>query len=182
MKDSNFIERRREHRLPFNGKIIFTDGARTLTAYSANISRGGVFVTSLEPFPLDTAGNLAFFLPNHSSSICVKAKIVHIVFDRQRCEIECGMGLRFVDLNEQQKSLLNLHILNEEANYTELKKLLSEEVPQAKEVARLTKKLPSLEGLDLLKLRYKVNRICTIFEPVPDPFAEAENSSVKQAS
>jgi Tfp pilus assembly protein PilZ len=171
MKDGNFIERRKEYRLPFNEKIIFTDGSTSMTAYAANLSRGGVFVTSLEPFPIDTNGFIAFFLPNQPTCLTVKAKVVHIVFDRQRCEVECGMGFQFQELTESQKSLLNLQILNEQSAYLELKRILSDEVPDAGELARAIKKLPTLEGHDLLHLRYKVNRICTIFEPSPDPFA-----------
>jgi Tfp pilus assembly protein PilZ len=173
MKESNFIERRKEYRLPFNQKIIFTDGKNSMTAYAANLSRGGVFVTSLEPYPIDTNGFIAFFLPGQPTCLCVKAKVVHIVFDRQRCEVECGMGFQFQELNESQKSLLNLQILNDQSAYLELKRILAESVPDAGELARARRKLPLLEGHDLLHLRYKVNRICTIFEPAPDPFASA---------
>lgn len=171
MKENNFIERRKEYRLPFNEKIIFTDGKNSLTAYAANLSRGGLFVTSLDPYPIDTSGYIAFFLPNQPTCLCVKAKVVHIVFDRQRCEIECGMGFQFQELNESQKSLLNLQILNEQSAYLELKQILAESVPDGGELQRALKKLPALVGMDLLHLRYKVNRICTIFEPAPDPFA-----------
>lgn len=171
MKDGNFIERRKEYRLPFNVKIIFTDGKNSMTAYAANLSRGGLFVTSLDPFPIDTTGFIAFFLPNQPTCLCVKAKVVHIVFDRQRCEIECGMGFQFQELNESQKSLLNLQVLNEQSAYLDLKRILAEPVPDSGDLAVALKKLPALEGRDLLHLRYKVNRICTIFEPSPDPFS-----------
>ena len=165
MPEANFVERRKEYRLPFGEKIVFTDGQSSLTAYSANISRGGVFVMSLDPCPIDTSGYLAFCLPNQTMSFCVKAKVVHIVFDRQRCEIECGMGFQFQDLNESQKSIINLFILNEQATYRELRKLLAEKQPDTELISRCLKKMPALAKYDLLKLRYKVNRICTIFEP-----------------
>ena len=166
-KNAVFVERRKEYRLPFGEKIIFTDGTMTSTAYAANISRGGVFVTSLDPFPIDTMSMLSFFLPSQDNSFCVKAKVAHLVFDRQRCEVECGMGFMFQELNESQKSILNLHILNEQATYLELKKLLAAPKPDSAEIARCIKKMPMLQKFDLLGLRYKVNRICTIFEPEP---------------
>ena len=171
MKNSNFVERRKEYRLPFEEKVIFTDGVRSMAAYCANVSRGGVFATSLDPFPIDTQGYLAFFLPGQQTSLCVKAKIVHIVFDRQRCEIECGMGIQFVDLTDSQKSIMNLHILNEQAAYLELKKILSAVRPKSGELNKWLKKIPALRKHDLLGLRYRVNRICTIFEPAADAFA-----------
>ncbi len=174
MKQAQFIERRKENRLPFNDKVIFTDGQKSVTAYAVNISRGGVFVMSLDPFPIDTQIVCAFCLPGQASSFCVKGKVAHIVFDRQRCEVENGMGLMFLELDESQKSTLNLHILNQQSAYLELKKLLLAERPAASEIARCLKKIPTLSPTsDLLSLRYRVNRICTIFEPSPIEVAEA---------
>jgi Tfp pilus assembly protein PilZ len=161
---TTFVERRKEFRLPYEEKVIFSDGEKSLTAYASNLSRGGVFVTSLEPFAIDTQGYLSFFLPSQSQSLCVRARVVHVVFDRQRCEIDCGMGIYFSDLTEAQKSILNLHLLNEQVAYIELKKLLASSNPNSADIARCLKKLPALKRHDLLWLRYKVNRICTILE------------------
>ena len=176
MAQGSFIERRKEYRLPYGEKVIFTDGRNSGTAYASNISRGGVFVTSLDPFPIDTLVSLAFFLPSQPHSFCVKGKVAHIVFDRQRCEIECGMGFQFLELNESQKSILNLHILNEQSTYMELKKLLAEPKPDSTEIARCLKNMPSLAKLDLLALRYRVNRICTILEPSPNVDDEKQSA------
>src|SRR5262245_10563472 len=107
---TKFIDRRKEYRLPFMEKILFTDGTKSVASYAANMSRGGMFVNSLEPFPIDTTGYISFLVPSHPTSICVKAKVVHIVFDRQRCEIECGMGFQFLEVNESHRSILNLHV------------------------------------------------------------------------
>ena len=168
---TKFIERRKEYRLPFSEKMIFTDGSKSTACYISNISRGGLFVNSLEPFPIDTTGYIAFMVPSHPTSLCIKAKVVHIVFDRQRCEVDCGMGFQFMEVNESHRSILNLHVLNEQSNYLELKKLLAEARPDLAAVEKFPRKMPALANLDLLGLRYKVNRICTIFEPSADPFA-----------
>lgn len=168
MKDTTqFIERRKEYRLPYHDKVIFTDLKNSFTAYGVNISRGGIFVTSLDPLPIDTPVYMAFCLPNQPKAFCVKGRVAHIVFDRQRCEIECGMGLMFMEANESQKSTMNLHILNEQSNYLELKKLLASENPNTVEIQKRLRTMPYLQKYDLLGLRYKVNRICTIFEPSP---------------
>lgn len=177
MAQDSFIERRKEYRLPYGEKVIFTDGRSSGTAYAANISRGGVFVMSLDPFPIDTMVSLSFFLPSQAHSFCVKGKVAHIVFDRQRCEIECGMGFQFLELNESQKSILNLHILNEQSTYMELKKHLSQPKPDSAEIARCLKKMPALAKLDLLALRYRVNRICTILEPSGSEIGEEKQSA-----
>ncbi len=177
-KAPEFIERRKEFRLPFREKVLFTDGTNTVTAYAANISRGGLFLMSLQPYPLDTICHFAFFLSTQPQSLCVKAKIAHIVFDRQRCEVECGMGIQFKELNESQKSLINLHILNEQQAYQDLRAILNKGTPRPVDLAPHLRKLPHLERLDLLELRYRVNRICTLFEPVRDPQADGRTEKM----
>jgi Tfp pilus assembly protein PilZ len=143
--------------------------------------RGCVFVTTLDPFPIDTIVNIAFCLPNQSTSFCVKGQVAHLVFDRQRCEIECGIGFKFLDLTESQKSILNLHILNEQTNYSELKTILAQPRPDQTEIDKRLKKLPHLIGYDLLRLRYRVNRICTIFEPAPQ-LPQSSNAPLRQSA
>lgn len=165
---AQFIERRKEYRLPFEDKVVFTDGKRNYTGYASNCSRGGLFVTSLEPFPIETRGYCSFFLPGQPQCITVKAKVVHIVFDRQRCEIENGMGFMFEELTDHQRELMNNHIVNEQNAYMELKQILAAEHPNAAEVQRCLARLPSIRRHDLLALRYRVNRICTLFEPAPE--------------
>jgi len=179
---TQFIERRKEARIPFNDKVIFTDGQKTSTAYAVNISRGGVFVMSLDPFPIDTQIFLAFCLPSHPTTFCVKGKVAHIVFDRQRCEVENGMGLMFLELDESQKSIMNLHILNQQSAYLELKKLLTSERPAPSEITRCLRKIPTLSpSSDLLSLRYRASRICSIFEPPPDIQVNNDNQTRKTA-
>jgi Tfp pilus assembly protein PilZ len=164
LAEKNFIERRREHRLPFQERVIFSDGRQSTTQYAVNISRGGLFMTSLDPLPMNTVGYLAFLLHSHPTSLCVKARVAHIMFDRQRCEIDCGMGFQFVDMNESQRAIINTYILNIQRSYLELKRILAAPSPNALELQRALRQVPRLQGLDLLALRYKVNRVCTVFE------------------
>lgn len=161
----NFQEKRKEYRLPFFEKAIFTDGTRSLTANASNMSRGGLFLSTLDLFPIETTGHVAFCFPYQTHSVCLKVKVVHLVFDKQRCDVECGMGLFFLDVSDSLRSLLNLHILNEQTSYLELKRLLAVPRPDFTEIRKHLKAIPHLQGLDLLALRYRVNRVCTLFEP-----------------
>ena len=72
MNQDKFIERRKEHRLPYFEKVLFSDGQRTMTAHAINVSRGGLFVTTLDPYPIDTQGYVAFMLPSQPLSLCAK--------------------------------------------------------------------------------------------------------------
>lgn len=172
MEQNQFINRRREHRLPYFDKVIYTDGKKNLTAHAINLSKGGLFITTLDSLPIDTLGYLAFMLSSHPRSICIKARVAHVVYDRQRSEVECGMGLQFLEPSQAQLNLLSLHMLNDQSNYLALKEVLKEAKPNALVVKQLKMKLPGLQHYDLLGLRYRVNRICTLFES-----SEASNSS-----
>lgn len=165
MNNNKFVNRRTEHRLPYFDKVIFVNSGKYLTAHAINISRGGMFVTTLDAFPIDTKGFLSFMIPSYSRSLCVKTRIAHVVFDKQRSEVECGMGLQFLEVSESNLNLLNLHMLNDQKNYLELQTVLSQEKPDLLLINQLRSKLPGLAHYDLLGLKYRVNRICTLFEP-----------------
>lgn len=163
-----FVERRRQYRLPYGEKVIFTDGKMSIPAYCSNMSRGGVFVMTLEPIPINTIGYMVFMLPDHPTSFCVKAKVAHIVFDKQKVEVECGMGVQFQEMNETQIAHVNNYILTQQTAYIELQRVLKESHPDSAQISAIIKKIPTLSRYqDLLSLRYRVDRICTLFENPP---------------
>lgn len=164
MSEKKFIERRKEYRLPFTEKAIFTDGKNSITAHSGNLSRGGMFVLTLNPCPIETEGFLYFMLPGQEVSLCIKAKAVHIVQEMKKCEIECGVGLKFMEVSSSQRSRINLYILSEQMAYLEVRDILKSERPDSKLLQKLVSRLPWLQGLDLLAMRYRVDRVCAMFD------------------
>lgn len=164
MNNNKFINRRKEPRLPYFDKVIVSNSGKHLTAHAVNISRGGIFITTMDAFPIDTNGYAVFMLPNYDRTLAIKTRIAHIVFDKQRSDVECGMGLEFLELRQTHSNLLNLHMLNDQKNYFELRDLLSQEKLDLLSINLLRSKLPGLSHYDLLGLKYRINRICTLFE------------------
>lgn len=160
----NFIEKRQHFRLPFFDSLLMTDGKKTVVGDALNISRGGLFLKTLNSLPLDFSGYLSFLIPGESQSICVKAKVAHLVFDRQRAEVDCGMGIRFIDPEPKVQSLIDTFIEEEKKAYLALAEVLRERRPQVAQVEKFMLRLKHLRGLELSSLRYRVERICTIFE------------------
>lgn len=158
-----FTERRKNYRLPFDSKVIYTDGEKSATAYSVNISRGGLFMMTMNSYPIDTKINLSFLIPNQTGSFSCKARVAHLVHNNQRSDIECGIGFEFLELTKAQQSTLNLYVVNSKMAYLELKKLLEPERPNLLEVKRRLVHLPKM-NTDLLYLRYRIHRICYLFE------------------
>lgn len=164
--EQHFIEKRRFYRLPFGEPLFVTDGHQTVVGQALNLSRGGLFLKTLNPLPLDALGNLVFILPGNEKSVCLKTKVAHLVFDRQRAEVDCGMGLQFVEISNSHQKMIDDFIEREKTAYLALEKVLKERRPSVNEIEKHLKQLSHLKGLDLSALRYRVYRICTIFENV----------------
>ncbi|MFM8269803.1 MAG: PilZ domain-containing protein [Pseudomonadota bacterium] len=162
--EPNFIEKRRFYRLPFGESLLLTDNQNTVVGGALNISRGGVFLKTLKPLPLDSVGHVSFVIPGQETSICFKAKVAHLVFDRQRAEVDCGMGLQFIEIDVKHQQILDQHIEQEKQAYLALDKVLKARRPAVAEIEKHLQQLKFLRGSDLSTLRYRVARICTIFE------------------
>jgi hypothetical protein len=69
---------------------------------SANLSRGGIYLERTVPHPEGTLLNLRFTLPDDSSPIECKGRIVY-----PRADETFGMGLEFCELDEQSASRID---------------------------------------------------------------------------
>lgn len=172
--ENNFVEKRQYHRLPFTEKLLLTDEKKALVGGALNLSRGGLFLKTLNPFPIDSEGLVSFMLPGQEKSISFRAKVVHLVFDRQRAEVDCGMGLQFVEIEKKHQALLDDFLDKEKTAYLALNEVLKDQHPSYLEINRYLEQLHHLRGTDLSELRYRVARICTIFEA---PLSQLQTSS-----
>lgn len=75
--------------------------------YTSNISRGGVFVRSLSPAPVGTSVVMRFGLPD-GRILEIEGEVVHVrpAEDAARRGRKSGMGIRFVALTDEQRSVL----------------------------------------------------------------------------
>jgi len=162
--EKNFVEKRQYHRLPFSEKLLLTDQKKGMVGGALNLSRGGLFLKTLNPFPIDSIGLVTFMLPGQDRSISFKGKVAHLVFDRQRAEVDCGMGIQFIDIDPKHQSLLDDFLEREKTAYLALNEVLKNRHPSFLEINRYLQQLQLLRGLDLSELRYRVARICTLFE------------------
>jgi CheY-like chemotaxis protein len=84
--------RRKRERIPFREDILI-DGMMRVT--SIDISEGGLFLCAVQPFSINSV--LGLSIPLKGKMLTVKAKV-------QYCEPGIGMGVIFVNLNEEQKA------------------------------------------------------------------------------
>jgi hypothetical protein len=90
----NKENRRKYKRYPFREDILI-DGSRECTAM--DISEGGIYVSAMQLFEKDSVIDIT--IPFRGEKITVKAKV-------QYCQPGIGMGIMFIDLSEQQKTLI----------------------------------------------------------------------------
>ena len=83
-------------------RIHFGVGAPTLlTDYSVNLSTGGVFIETLEPFNVDTALTLEFSLPANPHRVCCHGRVAWVNTANQPLSqvLPPGIGVQFLGLN-----------------------------------------------------------------------------------
>lgn len=85
-------ERRSFKRYVFREEILLEG---TYAGTSTNISERGIFVFSLEPYDEDAVIDIV--IPLQKEKLTVRARVRH-------CQPGIGMGLLFVDLNDEQRA------------------------------------------------------------------------------
>jgi uncharacterized protein (TIGR02266 family) len=84
---------------------MFTAGRVT------NISRGGLFMETAQPLPLQTKIDLALQLPDIRTVLNVQARVVW-TYDvrRSNSQIMTGTGIKFEDMTPEQHQLLETYL------------------------------------------------------------------------
>ena len=72
-----------------------------------NISEGGMFIESSDPYPLGSRMQITFYFPSGDTEMSAVGEVVHLCFLNQtaaggRRELMVGMGVRFVGFVEEE--------------------------------------------------------------------------------
>ncbi len=95
MDNQGNSEHREYERFPFREDILL-DGTNLCT--SMDISEGGLYISAIQIFPKDSV--LDVTIPFKGDKITVKARV-------QYCQPGIGIGIKFIELNAEQKSKIN---------------------------------------------------------------------------
>ena len=102
-------QRRRNLRAPMIAlNIIAEDNNRTFFGYIKNISRGGLFIASVNPRDLGSRFNLEISLPTPiNRTVRCGCEVVWTRQFSPKSPYEHGMGLRFLDISEEIAELID---------------------------------------------------------------------------
>ena len=99
-------ERREEPRADVDIEVRYRTAQEFLSAYSRNISGGGIFVRTERPLPLNHSVHLRFTLPGIPHDFEVDGIVVWSNPGLGRSSLPSGMGIKLVDLDPNSKQLI----------------------------------------------------------------------------
>jgi type IV pilus assembly protein PilZ len=72
-----------------------------------NLSRGGLFIRTDNPLPIQTELDLHFHLPDEPGTVDARGRVVwNYDIPQNGCQMVFGMGIRFVGLAPEQRTRL----------------------------------------------------------------------------
>ena len=100
-------DRRKDERFDKVFSVYITGAWGSSFGIARNISEGGMFIETLDPYPLASKMEITFAPPNGDTEMTAVGEVVHLCFLNQtagggRKKVMVGMGVRFVHFVEEQ--------------------------------------------------------------------------------
>ncbi len=108
LPDADLTEsnRRRHPRVPLASRCWCETDGITLYARLVNVSEGGVFIRTFAPLRLGSPAKVRFVIDGSGREVTAEAEVVWVREAGSEPVPTPGMGLRFVGIGEEQRSLL----------------------------------------------------------------------------
>lgn len=101
----------REPRYTVDIRVDETTTAMFTAGRVTNISRGGVFIESGSPLPIQATVDLALMLPGIDAVLSVKGRVVWSYdVNRATSQLMTGSGIKFVDMSPEQQRVLEEYL------------------------------------------------------------------------
>ena len=94
----NNPEKRSHPRVPMMVKVVDQETGEAKDYFSREISCGGIFIESHNPYKAGKKVTLEFQVPGTESRLKVSAKVIHVVSESKKDRV-AGFGLRFLDMD-----------------------------------------------------------------------------------
>lgn len=106
------LDRRKDTRFDVKIKVDYSTKDIFLSNYVTNLSKGGVFIETDIPLPVQSEIQLTFLLPDVNVTIETKGKVVW-TYDVKKGtgRIVSGMGIKFMDLAPSLKAQIEDYLM-----------------------------------------------------------------------
>lgn len=162
------IENRRNYRIPFREKFVFSTPAGVFAGNGVNISKGGAFVSLLENPQIRTGlkCRALFKLNNQSKPISVNAEVKRVIASTANPETVPGLAFEFESVNPEIQAQLNLYLEESRKNFEVIATILGGGEPDILTLSPLLASVQVPPFADLGELRFHVERILKAIEMV----------------
>jgi type IV pilus assembly protein PilZ len=99
-------EHRRAPRIPVDVKVDYRTVGSFITDYTVNISKGGLFIRTSLPLEIGARVRLRLTLPDGEAPFALDGVVRWIASPRDKEKGSPGMGIEFVDFDEDVKRRL----------------------------------------------------------------------------
>jgi type IV pilus assembly protein PilZ len=99
-------DRRADPRAPVELEVHYRSAQEFLSAYTLNVSGGGVYIKTKEPLPLNQVVHLRFTLPGIARVFNLQGLVVWTNPHPSRSSFPSGMGVKFMNLDPEGKKLI----------------------------------------------------------------------------
>jgi len=104
--------RRKDARFEVKIKVDYSTKDIFVSNYVTNLSKGGVFIETKTPLPVQSEIRLTFILPEFNVKIEAKGKVVW-TYDVKKgtSKVVSGMGIKFTDLSPENKAQIEEYLM-----------------------------------------------------------------------
>lgn len=168
------IENRRNYRIPFREKFVFSTPSGVFAGNGVNISKGGAFVSLLDNPQIRTGlkCRALFKLKPNSKPISLNAEVKRVIASTVNPETVPGLAFEFESVNPEIQDILNLYLEESRKNFEVIATILNSGEPDLLTLDPLLATVQVPPFADLGELRFHVERILQSIEMV-----EAEDSN-----
>jgi type IV pilus assembly protein PilZ len=99
-------DRRVDPRAPVELEVHYRSAQEFLSAYTVNVSGGGIYIKTKEPLPLNQVVHLRFTLPGIARVFNLQGLVVWTNPHPSRSSFPSGMGIKFMNLDPEGKKLI----------------------------------------------------------------------------
>ncbi|NLA74880.1 MAG: TIGR02266 family protein [Deltaproteobacteria bacterium] len=101
---------REEQRIKKTLSLSYKDHESFVNAYTHNIGKGGLFIKTVNPLPEGESFILKLKLPGVEEALKINCVVAWVNRDDKDPENPAGMGLKFIDMNVNERHLLDRYI------------------------------------------------------------------------
>jgi hypothetical protein len=162
------IENRRNYRIPFREKFVFSTPVGVFAGNGVNVSKGGAFVSLLENPQIKTGlkCRALFKLTPTSKPISIDASVKRVIASGSNPETVPGLAFEFENIDSSIQEVINSYLEESRKNFEVIATILASGEPDLLTLEPLlaTVQLPPFS--DLGELRFNVERILRSIEMV----------------